>query len=462
MSRPAAIRLAVAATALVVALLAPAAVSWASQTPYVPGEVVVKYRDGTTRTARAATQRATGTGAPAPTAPQERILKVEDGDSVPRAIAQLRRREHVEYAVPNYVARASGFIPNDPGRSGKPGGWQDVQWNFVSPFGIGAPDAWQNLIAAGRPGGQGTIVAVLDSGVAYRDRGRFRRSPDFAQGRFVRGYDFVDDDGFPEDEYGHGTHVAGTIGEQTNNGVAVTGLAYGARIMPVRVLDARGEGDAATIARGIRFAARRGADVVNLSLEFSSAVRAREIPEILSAVRYAHRRGVVLVGAAGNGTGAAVAYPAKASDVVSVGASTEHGCVAEYSNLGPQLDLVAPGGGADASDVPGIPPGNASGRLPTTPYCTPELGPGRDVLQLTLAGSIRRFSLPGGYEGTSMAAPHVAAAAALVIASGVLGRNPSPDTVERRLEATAQDEGLPGRDNYYGAGLLDAAAATRR
>ncbi len=103
--------------------------------------------------------------------------------------------------------------------------------------------AWQHLIDAGHPGGRGAIVAVVDTGVAYANRKRFRRSPDFGRRDFVRGYDFVDNDAFPNDENGHGTHVASTIGERTGNGIGVTGLAYGARIMPIRVLDRYGAGD---------------------------------------------------------------------------------------------------------------------------------------------------------------------------------------------------------------------------
>ena len=143
-----------------------------------------------------------------------------------------------------------------------PGGWQQLQWNFLAGAGVNAPDAWQHLIDAGHPGGRGVIVAVLDTGVAYAEP---QPLPPLAglprAADFVRGYDFVDDDRFPNDENGHGTHVASTIGESTHNGRGVTGLAYGARIMPVRVLDADGAGDSVDITAGIRYAVRHGADV---------------------------------------------------------------------------------------------------------------------------------------------------------------------------------------------------------
>jgi len=164
-------------------------------------------------------------------------------------------------------------------------------------------------------------------------------------------------------------------------------------------------------------------------------------------VRYANRRGVVVVGASGNEGVTAVAYPAKASTVIAVGATTEHGCLADYSNQGRELDIVAPGGGADA-DL-------------TDPGCAPAAKPGRDIFQLTYTSAASRtFGFPAGYEGTSMAAPHVSAAAALVIASGVIGAKPTPSAVLTRLQATAHDLGAPGNDPLYGAGLLDAAAAT--
>ena len=345
------------------------------------------------------------------------------------------------------VAHASALMPDDPGRGTRLGGWARVQWNFVGPFGVNAPVAWEQLVAAGAPGGRGVTVAVLDTGVAYANARGFRRSPDLDPASFVRGYDFVDRDPYPDDSEGHGTHVASTIAEATNNGRDLTGLAYGARIMPIRVLDSEGEGDSATIARGVRWATDRGADVINLSLEFSADVRAREIPALLRAIRYAHARGVMVVGASGNEGRESVAYPARSDRVLSVGATTERGCLSEYSNQGAGLDVVAPGGGADAVV------GDAG--------CAPDADPGRDIFQVTYTRfATRRFGIPGGYEGTSMAAPHVSAIAALIIASRVLGPRPTPQAIRRRLEATARDLGRPGYDRRYGWGLVDAAAAT--
>lgn len=295
------------------AVLAATVPAGAQASEYVRDEVVVRYAPGTDRTARAAAQSGKGVTA---VAPRTRVLKIRDGDSVHETIEELRRRPGVISATPNHIAHASAFIPNDPGRTPTPAGWTQTQWNFVPPFGVNAPDAWDNLIRAARPGAKGVKIAVLDTGVAYSDRGRFRRSPDIEAHRFLRGKDFVDDDEFANDQNGHGTHVASTIGEATNNGVGLTGIAYGAKIMPVRVLDRLGEGDAAAIAQGIRFAAKRGAQIINLSFEFSASVTRDAIPEIIDALRYARQKRVLVVGASGNAAAQAVAYPARAHEVL--------------------------------------------------------------------------------------------------------------------------------------------------
>jgi len=403
----------------VTAILALAAAAPASAAPaYVPGEVLVKSGGET------------------------KAVEVEAGQTVKDTVTELRRDPDVAYAVPNYIARAS-FLPNDPSFR--------LQWNLNSRFGINAPAAWDLARASGVPGGKGVKIAVLDTGVAYERFRRFRRVPDLR--RFVAGYDFVDGDRHPNDLNGHGTHVSGTIAQSTNNGVATAGIAYGARIMPVRVLDADGAGDTLSIARGIRFAARKGAKLINLSLEFDSSVRASQIPDIVSALRYAKRKGVLVIAAAGNQADTLVAYPARAKGVMAVAATTIRGCQADYSNSGVDVDLAAPGGGVDAviSD-------------PQDPYSTQVCNPnasGAFIFQQTITSSVRRFGLPRGYEGTSMAAPHVTGAAALVIGAKRLGPNPSPAALEGHLEATARDAGRPGFDPRYGAGMLDAAAALR-
>lgn len=413
----------------------------ASAARYEPGQVIVHYRDGTSAVQRSAVRRGaelTG-GAVVPGGGQQAVIR--DGSSVQATIAELRRDPRVLSATPNYIARAAALVPNDPGFR--------LQWNLSGPFSINMPEAWSLARGLKAPGGRGATVAVLDTGVAYRTYRRFRRTPDLDS--YVAGYDFVDGDPYPLDENGHGTFVAGTIAESTNNGMAAAGIAYHANIMPVRVLDADGAGDTISIARGIRFAARRRVNVINLSLEFDSSVRASQIPDIVSALRYARKRGVLVVAAAGNSSASQVAYPARAKDVLAVAATTVRGCQAEYSNSGSGVDLAAPGGGADAANT-------------DTAYdlrvCRPEAS-GRFVYQQTFTNSVRSFGLPGGYEGTSMAAPHVSGVAALLYAAMGKRRRPSVRTVQNRLELTARDIGAPGPDLRYGYGLLDAAAALR-
>ena len=402
--------------ALAALLLVP---SVAQAAEVVPGEVVVKEEGAPPRVVRGV-------------------------DDVRSTVARLSRRFDVEYAAPNPVARAAAFVPNDPGFGQ---GWQAVQWNFGPGNGVNAPVAWQHAIDAGNPGGRGVKIAILDSGAAYMDRGRHRQSPDLGQTTFAPGYDFVDRDAFPLDENGHGTHVTSTIAESTNNGRALTGLAYGATIVPVRVLDRNGEGDAARIAQAVRWAVREEVDIINLSLEFGTDVGARDIPSLLDALAYAKRRGVLVIGAAGNDGDRILAFPARSANVVAVGATTEHGCLSDFSNLGRGLDIVAPGGGTDTALE--------------DPNCQPGPAPGRPIFQLTMeGGSLRKFGYPGSYEGTSMAAPHVSATAALVLAARVLGPDPRPEQIVAHLQKTSRDLGAPGPDTKYGSGLLDAAAAT--
>ena len=381
----------------------------AAATPrYRAGELVVRYGGGA---------HASSAGA----VPRTKVMKVRDVATAERA---LRKQPGVLSVTRNYVAHISGWVPSDPGNTATPGGWQTLQWNFLPEAGVNAPDAWVHLAQAGKPGGKGVIVAVLDTGVAYANRGRFRKSPDLNKNRFVRGWDFVNNDPYPNDDFGHGTHVASTIAEGTGNTVGVTGLAYGVKIMPVKVLDRAGEGDSQQIAEGIRFAADHGAQVINLSFEFPSDITRAQIPNILDAIRHARRKNVLVVGASGNAAAAAVAYPARSNDVLSVGATTQHGCQADYSNEGTDLDLVAPGGGADAA-------------LEGDPGCRPAEPAGLDIFQMTFTSSPSRFGLPDGYIGTSMATPHVSATAALVIASGILGAAPDPG----RDRAPAGDDG---------------------
>jgi serine protease len=436
-------------TAVLGATPAQAATGIAAGHGFAPGHVVVKL-DGERR---------------------GRTLSLPTGAGVRETAATLRANPRVEYAVPDYVATASAdsFLPPDDSgtlshgaeAASAAGDWAFKQWNFLSPEfeaglrlptsvgGIDAVGAWHNLAEAGRPGALGVTVAVLDTGIAYRDDGsRFLRSPDFAANQFAHGYDFVDRDRLPLDENGHGTHVAGTIGEETGNGIGLTGIAYNAKLMPVRVLDAHGRGRASDIAKGIRFAVRHGAQVINMSFNFGCG---KQVPEVDEALREAYERGVVTVASAGNlGSETCVSEPATGPRVIAVGGSTEGGCLGSYSLSGPEIDILGPGGGRPSGDCASI--------------------SSRPIYQVTLRrGSTNDFAIPGDYVGTSMAAAHVSGVAALVLAANTYGGPrlyPGGEQIPRNrvvavthwLRHTARDLGLARVEQ--GAGLIDAAAAT--
>ena len=271
------------------------------------------------------------------------------------------------------------------------------QWDLAA---MRAPDAWP------RSTGTGVTVAVVDTGVDSNH-------PDLA-GQVLPGADFITGaEGTVTDPNGHGTHVAGIIAAAAGNGEGIAGVAPGARILPIRVLGANGSGYLSDAANGIVYAADHGADVINLSISSTTSIDA-----MTNAIAYARSRGVVVVAAAGNtrANGSPVSYPAADPGVLAVAATDSAGRFAPYSNAGDYVDVAAP-------------------------------------------GSAVLSTFPGGYRtmsGTSMAAPHVAGLAALVRAAD---RALTPDQVERVIESSAVDLGAPGRDDDYGFGRVDAAAA---
>ncbi len=162
-------------------------------------------------------------------------------------------------------------------------------------------------------------------------RDQYRRSPDLDPARILDGYDYVGQDRFPDDESGHGTHVASTIAAATDNAAGLTGLAYRASIIPIRVLDDQDAGDVLTIARGIRYAIRRKADLINLSVDFPVETAAADIPEVIDALADARRAGILVISSSGNDGTGSVAYPARAPSALAVGATTARGCRSTFS-----------------------------------------------------------------------------------------------------------------------------------
>ena len=336
------------------------------------------------------------------------VVRVPEGQTVDDVVQYYLASGLVEYAEPNFP-RSATWEPNDP--------WYPLQWHFDH---VNAEAAWDIQ----RGGSSGVIVAVLDTGVAYENYGSFAQAPDLAGTLFVPGYDFVNSDDHPNDDHWHGTHVTGTIAQTTNNGLGVARLAFGVSLMPVKVLNAGGTGTVADVVDGIYFAVGNGADIINMSLsgDSNSSTEAE-------AIGYANDNGVIVVCAAGNeGPTGPDQYPAAYATTIAVGATGYSETRASYSNTGDYLDIVAPGG--DGSYY---------------------------VWQETFAGvdHLTDFDV-WGMQGTSMAAPHVSAAAALL-----LSMNPdlSHGDVRFILESTAVDLGAPGWDAEYGHGLLDVAAA---
>lgn len=374
----------------------------------VPHALVIDFKDGTA--AEEVAERARRWGIPLRFNSVEGArsgIAIADGvEDVDAALARVRGDADVEEAEPLVQVSALAFTPNDP-EFGK-------QWNLRM---IHMPEAWD--LSHGR----GVTVAVIDTGIAYEDRGDFIQVPDLAGARFVEGYDFVDDTTHPNDENGHGTHVAGTIAQRTNNGVGVAGVAFEARLMPLKVLDRSGIGNSADIADAIRWAVDHGARVLNLSLGGPgySAVMER-------AVAYARGKGAVVVCAAGNSGQGQVSYPAAYAGAVAVGAVGPDGQLAPYSSFGEALDIVAPGGNT-------------------------RLGPGNGILQATIDRADFRKPVLAEYQGTSMATPHVAGVAALLFAAGAK----TPDEVEQALYAGAVSEG--SWTPRAGHGRLDALGA---
>lgn len=317
-------------------------------------------------------------------------------------LSALSRDPRVEVAEPVMMAHAL-FTPNDPQ-------YKD-QWHMER---VGAPTAWNYSC------GQGVVVAVVDTGITAEDTKGFKVLSDLKDAKFVPGYNFITPSAPPHDDQGHGSHCAGTVAQVTNNGIGVAGLSHCVKLMPVKVLSSSGSGSMAGVAEGIIWAANNGANVISLSLgsDGNSAIVAK-------AVKYAHDKGVFLSCAAGNSSRpnnpAPVGFPAANDGCVAVSASDQSNNLASFSSYGKEVAISAPGVA---------------------------------VTQQTITMGGKGEGQFSAFNGTSMATPHVSAAAALVMAQGVT----DPDKVLEVL----QGHTIEKQDaNKFGSGILNAETSTR-
>lgn len=332
---------------------------------------------------------------------KQRILHVdpEHVDSVIKFLVTDGRVQHVE---PNFKVYAT-FVPNDP--------LYAKQWHMKQ---IGMEKAW-NYTA-----GLGATVAVIDTGIACVEHDGFSRLSDLSA-ECVPGYNFVDSHEFAYDDHGHGTHVAGTIAQTTDNALGGAGIAFRTKLMPIKVLSGAGWGSSQDVADGIRWAADHGAQVINMSLGGSASSKVQE-----DAIAHARSKGVTVIAASGNDSAHRVSYPAATEGVIGVGASDPDDKKASFSNYGPEVDIAAPG---------------------------------VNVTQQTICeegkNGCEQFAT---WNGTSMATPHVAGVAALIVSLGVS----DPDQVEKILKDNAKHTKATEADpEKYGAGILDAGATVR-
>ncbi|HZH12742.1 MAG TPA: S8 family serine peptidase [Archangium sp.] len=394
-----------------------------------PGGIVVDFKDGTTEAEFDAWEADWGVDVEFNSVEGKRtgVTIARGVGDVDAALARILQHPAVESAEPLRVYSVppgeqavteldssleedskDGYTPNDPD--------YPKQWNLRM---IQMPSAWKENR------GKGVVVAVLDTGIAYEDHDDFKQVPDLKGAKFKKGYDFVNDDEHANDDHGHGTHVAGTIAQATNNGEGVAGVAFEATLMPVKVLNHFGSGTSADIAEAIRFAADNGANVINMSLGGGGYSKV-----MADAVEYARKKGVTVVAAAGNAGRPRVEFPAAYPGAVAVAAVGPGSTRAPYSSYGKELDIAAPGGDKRQGDAGGI-------------------------LQNTIDPRDPSRSVYAAYQGTSMATPHVAAVAALLYAEGARG----PDEVEKALYAGAKRMGDQAWTEEYGHGLLDAQAS---
>lgn len=421
------------AAPLLVALLATAcqtAVPVATVATLADGGVVVRYQANTPAAARDAIRLAHNVGAAQPIGLDAERWSLASPEAAGLAIADLAHDQRVKFAQPNYhrtlnydhaapTLQLLGY--NDPDL---PKQWHLPRAHFT--------DAWASAT------GKGVIVSVIDSGVdpnhpdlkanllpMIDEVVAMNNHDQFAVSSGVENFD-------NRDGHGHGTHVCGLVGAVGNNGIGVVGGAPEVKILPVKVTTSSGDADDATISKGILDAVDHGAQVINLSIGGPEPS-----PILLDALNYAFNKNVVVVIASGNDS-REVNYPAAYNGVISVGAITDQDKVASYSSHGQSLVMVAPGGGASGR-------GEGEPIYSTTP-----------TYQCYITVAERRTTNYGSLAGTSMSAPLVTAAAALMLQ---VEPGLTPAQMRTRLAASAEDLGDQGFDEYYGYGELDVTRA---
>jgi thermitase len=363
-------------------------------------EILVKFKEGAGKVSLLGarfTEEIEGLGV--------HVVKVPKG-TASLYVDRFARHPAVEFAEVNGTMSIT-LDPNDPYDNTTPytsshnGAVTQWAWGKIQAY-----DAW-NVTT----GSSSVVVAVVDTGADSNH-------PDLAA-NLITGYNFVNNSTNAEDDNGHGTHVAGTIGAVTNNGVGVAGLSWSVKIMPVKVLNNQGSGSFSTVAKGIRWAADNGAKVINLSLGGGPSLTVK------AAVDYAWSKGAVLACAAGNNGTSAKTYPAAYINCIAVAATDQNDAKASFSNYGAKwVDVAAPGV-AILSTMPD-----------TAVYLTTQYG---------------YYTSYDALNGTSMATPHVAGLAALIWAKGACS---TASCVRSSIEGKADP--IPGTGTYWAYGRINA------
>ena len=438
----------------------------AQRLPSVPGEVLVKFRSGVQSSQQARALSVVRNG------PSQMrwigdvlLVRSESEPNTEVLAAILQAQPEVEWAQPNYML-ALHAVPNDPSFN--------KQWNLSL---INMSAAWD--ITGTRS--SSVIVAVVDTGITATNNSQafplwtgseistfaipFLINPDISGDRFTSSHDFVFWNGPVLDMVGHGTHVAGTILQETNNGLALAGIAPQARLMALKVCfgywemqiirsaygipgfeptESQGDCPTSEVVAAIRYAADNGAKVINLSLGGP-----QESPALLFAMRYAVQQGAFIAVSAGNDyeesnqANYPAAYAKGINGVMAVGAVNRSRRRAFYSNTGSKPEIVAPGGDQREGGVAGL------------IYQVGIFAPDFDTDAVIVPRFDRYYEDPK--QGTSMASPHIAGLAVLLYAQGIT----NPAAIESAIKRSAVDLGPAGEDNEYGAGLIDARAALR-